>query len=825
MKWRILLIMLCAALSGVAQDLEVPTLESKGIKGKVKTIEWYNYQYAENQGLIYVKKDVENYDDEGRLSTIMSHLVTNNQTYKYVYTVDKKGLLTEMKIVNPSNNLALQTTSYEYKKGLVTKTTQVQSPNSVEKTYEYDNNDHLIAMEVKQNGTIQLNEYYEVDSEGRRTKLSRKLPTQAEQSVVSTYTYETKDGQLITKEKRSTDQGEYEITKYTDVASKRDLREETKKVSTSQQGFNNQIFEDDERGNWIKGEVIDDQFGRSRLVLRKIIYADGTETGRTAMKSPEDDRGQFFRKYTQMQLAVNGKIASSSAAYDLANTNDRIAYVAANYSWYLLKGYDDNSNMTSWGEAEVIKASPGAVIYASNAAGGVDVFQNGKKLIEGSTTYSEYSGYTIGSSVVGYVRGDINKSFVAEHPEELKGKVAVAELSDEDYYWGKASDSTYVMAAFGRSVGIQKQLEDKDGNKLVNNQSGSAYYWYYMPDFRKHFNESKVGDIFPASYLIDPLKEIREKKLIHVDFSGFVYDKLANGNYRLKAKDGSVVTYIASKSVKTPDEQLLAYFPLTKQYLRMDGFYSLESGKEFTNQKVSVMLDSSAHAYYLYNEGQSIVFYEPDQRMSKYKFNSHKLDNNERLYGALLYDSVANISYGMNYDLDAAMRMGSMNRLPYNLANVYLLKLKANRWVIFEKGEKVSDYDFSMFNNDETEVIHFYKGENGKVRAYQFPDFDEIEPGGFIYANHLQDNEVSKLLTELKVDPNLTSSDNEVDLGNLEYNKSENVFFLTDANGIYIQGKLGWFSSFNTNHLIAYDSVGHALYEFCLLYTSDAADE
>lgn len=813
MKAKIILLLLSIAVSGVAQDLEVPTLESKGIKGKVKTIEWYNYQFVENQGLTYVKKDVETYDDKGRLSTIVSHLVTNNQTYKYVYTLDKKGLLEEMKIVNPSNNLALQTTSYEYKKGLVTKTTQVQSPNSVERTYEYDNYDNLISVEVKQNGTVQLNEYYELDAEGRRTKISRKLPNQAEASVASTFTYEAKDGQLITKEKRNTEQGEFEIIKYTDVASKRDLREETKKISTGQQGTNNQIFEEDEQGNWIKGEIIDDQFGRSRLIIRKIIYADGTETGRTSMKSPDDDRGQFIRKYAQMQLAINGKIVYGGTAHDIPHSNDRITYVTATSSWFLLKNYDSNSNMTSWGEAQIITNAPGAVLYTAGSYSGVDVYQNGKKLLVGITTTSDYSGYEIGPSMVGYIRGGANQAFVAEHPEKHKGEVIVAELMDRDYYWGKASDSTYVVAAFGRSVGIQKQLEDKDGNKLVNNSSEGNFYWYFLPDFRKKFNEGKTGDVFQARYLIDPLKEIRDDKLINADFSGFVYDKLANGNYRLKSKDGSAVTYIASKSVKTPDDELLVYFPLTRQYLRMDGFYTLENGKEFNNQKVTAMLDSSAYAFYLYNDGKSILFYEPDARMSKYQFNAHKLDNNEKVYGALLYDSVANVSYGMGYDLDGTQKMGPMNKLPYNTGNVYLLKLKANRWVIFEKGAKVADYDFSKFSKDQTEVIHFYKDEKGKVRAYRFPNFDEAKPGGFIYANHLQDSEVNKLLTELDVDPNLTPSDDEIDLGNLEYNKTGNTFFMTNANGIYVHNKLAWFDTFGTNHMIGYDSVSHFLYE------------
>lgn len=827
MKTKTILLLWLVAVMSFAQEMKVPTLADKGVKGNAKTIEWYTYQFVNNQGLSYVKKDVETFDEEGRLETIVSHLVANNQTYKYVYTVDKKGLLTEMKIVNPSNNMALQTTSYNYKKGLVSKITQVQSPNTVERIYEYNDDDHLISVEVKQNGTVQLNEYYEVDGEGRRTKLSRKLPGETEAKVISTYSYETKDGQLLTSEKRNTDQGAFEITKYTDVATGRDILEETKKVSTAQQGHQRQIFEDDQFGSWIKAEVIDEQFGRSRLVIRKISYTDGTETGRTEMKSPDDDRGQFMRKNAQMQLAVNGKLVKNGIAYDIPGSNNRLTYVSADKAWYLLKGYNVSSNMTSWGEAEIITNKPDAVLYTEGYAnvGGILVYQNGVNLSEGSTTYSGYSSYEIGSSHVAYIRRETNKTMVVEHPDELNGTVGIGELTGNNYYWGKSSDSTYILAAFGRSVGLQKQLEDADGNKLASSKSGNLFYWYFLPDFRKHFSEGEVGDVFPATYLIDPIKQIRQDDLLNVDFSGFSYDKLANGNYRLKSKDGTAVTGIASKTVKTGDNELLAYFPLTEQYLRMDGFYTLENGKEHLNQSVTVMLDSSANAYYLYNEGQSITFYKPDERFSKYKFNSHKLDNNERVFGAVLYDSAANYSYGMNYDLDGSAIMGPMRPLPLNSGNVYLLKLKANRWVIFEKGEKVSDYDFSKLR-EEKEVIHFYKDENGKVRAYQFPGFSEVEPGAFIYASHLQDSEVQKLLTELKVDANLTTSnDDKVDLGNLEFSKKDGVFYMTDANGTYVQNHLGWFDSFYTDNLIAYDSSSYFLYELTGYSNSETIEE
>ncbi|WP_286747614.1 hypothetical protein [Roseivirga sp. UBA1976] len=800
------------ATLGIAQDLQVPTLESKGINGKVKAIEWHTYQFVNDKGLTYVKKDVESYDESGRLATISSHLIANNQTYKYVYTVDKKGLLTEIKVVNPANNLALQTTSYEYKKSLVTKTTQVQGPNTVERNYTYNKDNHLIAVEVIQNGTQQLTEYYEVDQEGRRTKLSRKLPNQAEVEVISTYTYETDNDRLITREKRNTDQGVFEITKYTDKPLNRDVREETKKVSTAQQGFKRQLFEDDSLGNWIKGEVIDDQFGRSALILRKIIYADGSETGRTQMESPLDDRGQFMRKYSQMQLVVNGRVVSQGYVHDIPNSKDRLTYVASEKAWYLLKDYDATSNMTSWGEAQIITNTPKAILYSEGSSGAIELYKEGKKLTSGTSTFTDYTKYEVGSSAIAYLRADINKSLVVKHANKLGGKVGVAELLDTHYYWGKATDSTYVLTGYGRSISVERQLEDSNGHKLVFDQVGSGFYWYYLPDFRKNFDNGQKGDVFPAVYLSKPIEEIKENNLLSIDFSNFLFDKLANGNYRIKTWKGDVVTNISSKPVKTPDNELIVYYPLTQQYLRMDGYYALENGKEHLNRKITPLLEGSPYGYYLYNEGKSIVFYKPGVRFTSYQFNSHKLDNNKRKYGALLYDSLTNASYSMNYDLEQPEVMGPMSRLPYTQGNVYLLKLEASRWVIFEKGAKVSDYDFSVLTEDDKEVVHFYKDEKNKVQAYRFPDFDTAEPGQFIYAYNLGADEVRKQLTELSIDPDLTPKSDEAELGNLRFSKSDGQFYMTNANGIYIQSRLGWFDSFGTAHLITYDTVDHFLY-------------
>ena len=53
-----ILLMCPCFLSLKAQVLKVPTLESKGLNGSVKTIEWHSYQAVQDKGMVYVKKDL-----------------------------------------------------------------------------------------------------------------------------------------------------------------------------------------------------------------------------------------------------------------------------------------------------------------------------------------------------------------------------------------------------------------------------------------------------------------------------------------------------------------------------------------------------------------------------------------------------------------------------------------------------------------------------------------------------------------------------------------------------------------------------------------------
>jgi hypothetical protein len=819
MRRLFLFIGVVLGFSAGAQVLEVPTLQSKGLNGKVKTVAWYQYGFVAEKGLILTKEDLETYDDQGRLVSIVTKDLSQNQFYKALYKVDKKGLLQSVEIVNPDNNLALRTTSYEYKKGLLVKTTQVQGPNTLVKEYAYNKKDQLTEVKVSQNGTLSLTESYELNDDDLRTKISRLLPGETEARVASTFSYTEENGQRTSVENRFTEQGEFKITKVIDLATKRDLTETTQKVSTGQQGHNRQLFEDDANSNWIKGEVLDEQFGRPRLVLRKITYADGTVTGRENMLFPDDYRAQYIRKYSQKQIAVNGKVYYTGSTFNLDYTTDQLTYLSGLNAWIVLKGYDDNNNMSKWGEAEIMAGGKNVVLWAASTSG-IHVFNNGKKLLK-DTSADGYSGYEVGGSTLAYVRGGIHKSFIAENTADHAGKVQVADLTADHYNWAKASDSTYVLVNRGKSVGLQKQVEDEAGNKLAMRREGFVYTWYLLPEFRKRFDEGKEGEVFPAREIFDP-KDLARDNLFQADFSSFSYNKELNRRYSLRSSDGLKITGIAEKSVKTPDNELIAYFPLTKQYLRMEGYYTLDEDKEWPDQKVTVLSDSTAYAYYIYNEGKSITFYKPGEKFSKYAFNSHKLDNNERRYGAVLYDSLNNVSYSMTYDLDASERMGPMRMIPFSSQQAHILKLEADRWVIFVKGVKLGDYDFSKLT-ENGQVVHFYKDESNVTRAYYFDGFKYLKPGEVTYSGYLSDKEVFTYLKEFNIDLDLKKKDkgeNEVRKSST-YDREDNLFYLRDANGSHVQKRLAWNVSFGSESLIAYDTVSLITYELVDYFNSE----
>ena len=802
-----------------AQVLEVPTLKSKAINGPVKTIEWHSYQAIQDKGLISVKKDIETYDDKGRLSSVLTENYQNNQRYKTIYTLNKKGLLTQTQIINPSNNLALRTTSYEYKKSILIKTIQTQGANTIVKNYTYNKKGQLVAVEVKQNGTLSLNEYYELDDENRRTKISRKLPNDTEAKVSATFNYELKDGKLISTENRNTDNGRFVITKTTVAENRRDISEVTKRVSDGQQATNLQFFEDDEKGNWIKGEVIADQYSRSRLVLRKFTFFDDTESGRVEMKFPDDYHAQFIRRYSQKQVAVNGKVYNSGTAFALDYTDDRLVYVANLNSWILLKDFDKNNNMTQWAEAQVIGGGRDEVFWAASSSG-ISVFNAGRKYTKG-TGKNNYSAYPFGNSFTAYIRGNVNQSFLVKDAAGNAGKVIKAQLTSDHFHWGKVSDSTYVLANRGRSVGLQKQIEDTEGNKLAMFKQGNLYYWYFLPGFRSKFNNSEVGEIHAAESVYDPTKFLTEDKL-KADLGNLNYTKLANARYRLLSADGISLTNIASRTIKTPDDKLFAYFPLTNQYLLMEKFYGLEQDKEWPNQKVSIVSDSTAYVYYMYNENKSINFYTPEGRIEKRAFANHKLDPNKRMYAAVVYDSTNNVSYGMNYDLDNDAGFGPMRKLPANARGAYIIKLEGGRWVILEKGIKVKDYTFSKQSKNGA-VVHFFKDDKGKTQALEFRQFSNAHMGDILYGIISLESDLEAYIKEFGIDPGLKKSEvEELSKGNpLTFDREGNMLYVRDSKGNDIGHKFSWFVTKGTgDDLIAYDSVAKNTYRIYGFYAN-----
>lgn len=735
-----------------AQVLEVPSLKSKGIMARASTIEINQYDFVKDKGLTFTQTDVETYDEKGRLAVLDRKVHSTGLSYRYTYKLSRKGFLEEEKIINAANNETIRITTYAYKKGLLITTTQVQGTVTFVKNYSYNKNGYLIKVVAAENGASKGEEIFQVDEKGRRTRNSQKLPTEEVARTISTFTYATEGNLEIKTETRNVNEVKYEIVTTKDIEKDRNLKETTKNLSDSKSGFNNFQFVNDEKGSWIKGEIIDDQFGRSRLILKKITYTDGTISGRIERK-PEDDLARYYRQNDNFQVIINGKIATTGSAMDIFDSKDRLSYNALHNAWVLMKGYDAESYQTTWHEGQIVTNTKDAIIWVHNSKG-IEMYQNGKKLKSSTLkTNGDYSESIVANTRLIYFGGDIKGSMVVRGIDKTTdlGKVEVAEFTKKHNYWAKSSDTTYVTVGYGKSLTISGQAEDSSGNNLVTVRVGDGSYFYLLPKFREGFDTGKPGDVFPAIYLQEPLKELSVEGVYDADFSSFKYDNLKNGQYSLKSIDSRTIHSLAMPTVKTSDNQLMVYFPLTKQYLRMDDYYSAPDDQDFLDHSVSVMLDGFSDGYYVYNEGANIGFYQQGTAASKYRFGSHSLEENTRQYGAVLYDSVRNVTYGMNYDLALGDVMGPMKKLPKIQYNVYLLKLDNGRWIVFNRGGKIANYDYATI--DGSNAILFFKDNNGKVGAYRFEGSAEAKGGEFIASNYVTGEEAIKLSERLGINP------------------------------------------------------------------------
>lgn len=748
MKKLIIILCLISGYGLAAQVLEIPTLKSKGINAKATKLETKQFDFVEGKGLTLNQSDIETFDSEGRLKAISRTVHSSGQKYLYTYKLSRKGILEEEKIVNAANNETVRITTYDYKKGNLIKTTQVQGTITFVKNYSYNKSGHLIKMEAIENGTSKGEEIFNVDDKGRRIQFSQKQPGQETAKPISTYTYAIEGEFEIKTEIRNVNGAKYEIVTTKDLNANRNIKETTKNLSNSESGFINSLYVEDENGTWIKGEMVDKQFGRSRLVLRKITYIDGTETGRLSMVA-EDARARYYRQNNQYQVLYNGKVTQTGTAEDLADTNDRLVYNEADSAMILLKGYDDKAYQSTWHEAQIISFGKNKMIWLGRK-NGIDVFQKGKKLHSGSGSNTKINTYKVGNTTLVYVSDKVKKTFIAKDfdSEDHLGKIQFPEFTDEHTYWGKATDSTYILLSHGNSLGINSQSEDKKGNMIVKSRAGD---WYSLVGFRELFDNKKPGELFSAVFLNDPLKDIKEGELYEADFSSFKHDNFKKNQYNLKTRDGLKVTGLAIQSVKTKDDELITYFPLTQQYLKMDGYYAVSGEEDLLDQPVTVLLGGSKDGYYMYNDGANINFYQQGVAASKYRFGARNLDENTKQYGAILYDSVRNASYGMNYDLTLGDRMGPMKKLPLIQYNIYLLKLAGGKWVLFNRGGLIGSYEFTAMDNGT--AVYFFKDNNGKIGAYRFEGYTDAKAGDFMASDYVSGQEATKLSARLGVNP------------------------------------------------------------------------
>tara|TARA_R100000005_G_C5000467_1_gene207359 strand:+ start:600 stop:3638 length:3039 start_codon:yes stop_codon:yes gene_type:complete len=809
MKNIIYLLLMVFAFSAKAQILETVTLESKGVKDKATSIENTYYEFVAEKGLQRSIIEVEKYDDKGNLISISRNELLTGNKYEYTYELDKKGILEVEKIANAATGLTLRTTKYDYKKGLLTATTQVQGLITTVKNYSYNDKDQLIETEVQENGEVKGIVYNERDAQNRITKTSQKLQGEEVVKVISTFEYKDGGANDITAETRATTNGTFSITTLTSRTTKLKVQETTRNLGNNQQSIVKHYFENDAKGSWVKSEVLDEQFGRSSLVLRKISYVDGQATGRTEM-TPEDDRVQYFRQYAKVSVAVNGKIVPSTNPNLISGTDDHITYVASINATVVLKGYNKTSNQTTWHEGVIVSHNPDDIFWAGGPTY-LTIFQKGLIVTSGKSKYN------VGSNSVNYL-SSLGKSFLAIKAPEEKFGLQKVELLDNNDFWGKSTDSTYAFISKGNGIGVRKQLEAPDGSRLMST-STQKDGWYILPDFRSKYDEGKPGDIHVADHLTEPIKQLKER-YPSINFNSFTHDNLVNNQYRLKTSDGTIVTAIAEPTTRTPDSQLVTYFSLTGEYLRMDGFYDKPDDQEFLNQSVTVLSKGEELIYYLYNENKNITYFVRGTRLTKSNLGSRKLYADQVKYGAVVYDSISSASYGMNYDLKGTAKVGPMKALPWNPAQTFIMKLEKGQWVIFEKGEGMSNYDYSLMDGDD--VVHFYTNALNVVKAYRFKGFKDIKLGEFLPAEFVPDNEIASLAAKLKVDPSKPKEKKEaVKAIPNTFKRTGTSYSLWDENGMPILSYLQFFGNLGSPDAYARDTTRRITYELKNYFTQD----
>ncbi|WP_323756779.1 hypothetical protein [Roseivirga sp.] len=810
MKKIALFLFMVFAFSAKAQLFETTTLASKGVNGKVTSIINTYYEFVAEKGLQKSVVEIERFDKNGNLINISRDELLTGNKYSYTYELDKKGILEVEKIANGATGLNLRNTKYDYKKGLLATTTQVQGLITTVKNYTYNDKGQLIETEVAEDGEVKGVVYNERDAQNRITKTSQKLTGEEVARVISTFEYKEEGTNEITSETRATANGTFSIVTLTDKTTKLKVQETTKNLGNNQQSILKHYFENDAQGSWIKSEVLDQQFGRSSLVLRKISYADGQTTGRTDMTA-EDDRAQYIRQSSaQSSVAINGKIASATSPNLISGTNDHITYVASSNATIVLKGYNNNVNRSTWYEGVIVSHNPEDIFWAGGPTY-LTIFQKGLILTKGKSKYD------VGTNSVNYLDSQ-DKSFLAiKDPDEEFGLHKV-EFLDNNLFWGKMTDSTYAFISKGYGLGVRKQLEMPDGSRLIST-STSKDGWYLLTDFRSKYDNGKPGDIHVATKLTEPLKRLKER-YPSINFNHFVYDNLANSKYRLKTSDGTIVTNLAETSTRAPDDQLVTYFSLTGEYLRMDGIYEKPDDKEFPNQPVTVLSKGEESIYYLYNENKNITYYVNGTRLVNSNLGSRKLYADQVKYGAVVYDTIFNTSYGMQYDLKGTARVGPMKALPWNTAHTYIMKLEKEQWVIFTKGETLGIYDYSLMDGDD--VVHFYTTASNAVKAYRFKGFKDIKLGEFLPAEMVLDMDVASLASKLKVDPSKPKENVEaVRAKPNTFKKVAGSYYLWDEKGNPINDYLQFFGDLGDSDALVHDTLNNVTYQLEGYFTQD----
>ena len=721
MKKLVIFLLLSLVHVARAQDGNIPTLESKMLKGEITMIEYFQFKNDPEAKEYMQRTQVsrEYYDNTGKL--IKKEDEGGGKKLRAEYIPNKKGKLKEVRHVDLFTGDVFKTTVYTYKKGNLFSIAEKTDGVTTKVELKRNKKGEVIQKSYYKADTLTTNEFYDYDEQGRVTHLWYKAVGEPVRRLSRAFVYEDRDSLLrtITYYQRVSDS--LKITTDDIVETKRQI---FRAMGSSKKATSDLVthtsYEDDESGNWIKAEVVNHLHERTNLVFRKIHYADGRITGRSSL-GKNDHVARFFKAQNGTYLNLDGKSIGNEVKYVKVNgTRDWLAYHGASQANIVLKGWEDYGQ-TSWREADVLTYGEDKLLWKHDIS--FNVFYKGLSRFVGAR-------YDFQGDMIFYDNSKGQSFLAKDYKNEYYDKhLGIAEPMDGNVFWYKTEGTKYITIRKGKTITGVGRL-DGEGNGIVDYEAAKEQY------FLKNFTEAPYQQLFTA--VVKPLS--LEVTMEDVD-GGLLYSKETrekegkkSGVFWLKTQSGRSLQKEVTTKSPYKSESRYVYYPPLNAWIEMTDYEKVENVKDAPARLVTAGVDTVC----ISSSGKWLWFYAKGERIVKKSASYTMRLEGEDLSRLLIYDSAANKSFSTSYPKGEGVHISPMSTLPKSYGNAYIFKYSNGNATLLVKGTIIEDeaHTAELLDND----LLYLTGDANNT-AYLTKGFVQAKAGDFIVARQLSEEE------------------------------------------------------------------------------------